>query len=152
MSCFIILLTIFRWHTPESKKKVSPEREWSVRKSPSDAWKNRSGRFRSSADGTAMMECKSLKIVKTSPSLSDKKGSMNCGVISKSRWCRNKRTVKTSRALSMLSEADVKMWRYKESISAKGVVFPRGEIPNIISNLSGGQWRCESINLITVEA
>jgi hypothetical protein len=67
MSCFIILLTIFRWHTPESKKKVSPEREWSVRKSPSEAWKSRSGRSRSFADGTAMMEWRSLKIVKTSP-------------------------------------------------------------------------------------
>ena len=108
MTCFIILLTIFRWHTPDSKKKVSPEREWSVRKSPSEAWKSRSLAFRRFADGTAMMEWRSLKIVKTSPSLSDKKDSINRGVILKSRWRKNKRTEKISRALSMLSEAAVK--------------------------------------------
>ena len=139
MTYFIILLTIFRWHTPESKKKVSPERKWSVRKSPSEAWKNRSGTSRSAADGTEMMECRSLKIMKTSPSLSDKKDSINCGVISKSRWWKNKRTANISRAESMLSEAEVKMREYRTSISAKGVVFRRGEIPNMISNLSGGQ-------------
>jgi hypothetical protein len=61
------------------------------------------------ADGTAMMEWKSLKSVKTSPLLSDKKGSINCGVIFISGWCKNKRTAKISRALSMLSEAEVKM-------------------------------------------
>ena len=137
MTWFIILLTIFRWHTPDSKKKVSPEREWSVRKSPSEAWKNCSGISRSF--GTAMMEWRSLKIVKTSPSTSDKKGSINCGVIFKSRWRKNKRTANISRALSMLSEADVKMCMYRKSISAKGVVFPRGEIPNMISNLFGGK-------------
>ena len=109
MSFFTILLTIFPWHTPESKKKVSPEREWSVRKSPSEAWKNRSERSRSFADGTAMMEWRSLKIVKTSPLLSDKKGSMKSGVICKFGWCKNKITPKISRALSMLSEAEVKM-------------------------------------------
>ena len=91
MNWFIILLTIFRWHTPDSKKKVSPEREWSVRKSPSEAWKNFSGIFRSFADGTAMMEWRSLKIVKTSPSASDKKDSINRGVIFKSGWRKNKR-------------------------------------------------------------
>ena len=141
MTWFIILLTIFRWHTPDSKKKVSPEREWSVRKSPSEAWKSRSGIFRSFADGpgTAMMEWRSLKIVKTSPSSSDKKDSINCGVIFKSRWRKNKRTANISRALSMLSEADVKMCMYRKSISAKGVVFPRGEVPNTISNLLGGK-------------
>ena len=108
MSCFIMLLAIFRWHMPESKKKVSPEREWSVRKSPSEAWKSRSGTSRWFADGTAMMEWRSLKIVKTSPSLSDKKDSINRGVIFKSRWRKNKRTEKISKALSMLSEAAIK--------------------------------------------
>ena len=109
MRCFIILLTIFRWHTPESKKKVSPEREWSVRKSPREAWKNRSGISRLFADGTAMTEWRSLKIVKTSPLLSDKKDSINPGVICKFGWRKKKRTAKMSRALSMLSEAAVKM-------------------------------------------
>ena len=110
MSCFIILLAIFRWHMPESKKNVSPEREWSVRKSPSEAWKSRSGTFRWFADGTAMMEWRSLKIVKTSPFLSDKKSSINRGVSSKfgPGWRKNRRMAKISRALSMLSEAAIK--------------------------------------------
>ena len=61
---------------------MSPERERSVRKSPSEAWKNRSGRSRPyDVDGTAMMEWRSLNIVKTSPSLSDKKDSINRGVL-----------------------------------------------------------------------
>ena len=110
MSCFIILLAIFRWHMPESKKKVSPEREWSVRKSPSEAWKSRSGTFRWFADGTAMMEWRSLKIVKTSPFRSDRKDSINCGEIrlTKFRLRKNKRIEKISRALSMLSEAAIR--------------------------------------------